>query len=162
MKVLIKLLIVCSVPTIALGGIIDDINKNKQSLLDAKNQVINAKATLAKNYSDLQSGTIKQLNDALIQVKSQSDTLQKNINQIKGIPSAVLELALIDDLPSTLNEIQNGPIATINNTLQPLDNDLTTISADMNPTTDPKGIYKDFDDAINSFDQAIKNIDDLI
>lgn len=144
------------------GGMLAEITKNKDELVLAQKEVAEAIAQLKKTHSEMQRDVVTKLsgiikNDLAPKIKELKDTAK----QLKDIPGIVAEIVCISDLKPTVNWIINNPLKTLNTTLTTVKDNFNTVNKQLNPKTDPTGVYAKLKEAQANFTKAIAELDKL-
>jgi len=141
-----------------------DLGSIKQNLILAKQKVAEATQQIRDTYTDIQTNVVNKLEMAVGDVDKQADSLKSTIETLDGIPAKnlVLGVANIADLYPALKWMLDNPVAVIKRTLSGIEAGFAGVNAHLNPQTDPKGVYANFDASIKNFDDALKKLDELM
>jgi hypothetical protein len=161
-----------------LYGAHEELNNLKTALHIAQEKVTDSVASLKSGHINTQRAMINPLETTSTQLKDQitrlhqTHTLSKATGEIlKGLSTIALlvpglatasgsALLLFADIPIIIDSLENT-LQALQATMLSIKKEIATVNEELNPRTDPKGIYKHFEKAHRHFQRALDSIDAL-
>lgn len=157
------------------AGPVEDLTKSKEEILKGKQKLIDTIEQLKKAYNDQKTSMLDKLATASQNIASQKSTIDKAYDISKEVRVAVIAasanplfqpitipvLALLGDAPEIIGSLKDT-VNSIQSTVNTLDSSVRSKIEYLNPATDPKGIFKQGQVAIQKFGEVEKKMDQII
>lgn len=164
--------------TYELYGADEELNNLKTALHIAQEKITDSVVSLKTGYTNTQRMMINPLETTSTQLKEQitrlhqAHSLSKATGEIlKGLSSIALlvpglatasnsALLLFADIPIIIDSLEKT-LDSVQDTVIVIKKEIATVNDELNPRTDPKGMYKHFEKAYAHFQRALDSIDAL-
>lgn len=173
LRIIFVLFLVCA----SVSHAFDQLTKTKEQIAAGKKKIVETKKKLKDAYQDQKSSMLDKIAVGAIKAAEQKKmvdqfySLSKNVRvglisgQVVPIPEvaavATAGYAMFGDISDILQSLVNT-VNSIQSTLTTLDSNVRPKIEYLNPTTDPKGIYKQADVAIAAFADVESKIDGMV
>jgi hypothetical protein len=141
-----------------VGGLLGPLKAGKQELTKKRDFLIKSKVDLVAAHNQLNT---QLLNGLDVMIADPVDAYQGGIKLAKegisNVPDAALKLAGIGDIKSALNAIDDV-LGSTKLLLVDIKNRFEVIVVQLDPATDPKGIYRGLDGAMADMDVALNEM----